>query len=111
MGGALLDHAHDVHSQFGEDGVLAELLRRLGIERGWCCEFGAYDGVHLSNTRLLLEQGWVPENHFSGVLSAAPEGTLPPAVARTAQKRENRTAGQAGRLATSDRGRGGPPGR
>ena len=58
MGGALLDHAHDVHSQFGEDGVLAELLRRLGIERGWCCEFGAYDGVHLSNTRLLLEQGW-----------------------------------------------------
>src|SRR3954454_20912974 len=58
MPSSLLDHAHDVHSQFGEDGVLAELLRRLGIERGWCCEFGVYDGVHLSNTRLLFEHGW-----------------------------------------------------
>ena len=48
----------DVHSQNGEDGVLAEILRRLDIPRGWFCEFGAWDGEHLSNTRLLLDQGW-----------------------------------------------------
>lgn len=48
----------NVHSQNGEDGLLAEILRRLDIARGWFCEFGAWDGEHLSNTRLLLDQGW-----------------------------------------------------
>ena len=52
----------NVYSQNGEDGVLAELLKRLGINNGWVCEFGAWDGVHLSNTFNLIEQG------FRGVL-------------------------------------------
>jgi len=57
-------HKRDVHSQFGEDGILEHLLRRLGRwdapEQAplWCVEFGAWDGVHLSNTRrLIVEQG------------------------------------------------------
>lgn len=52
--------ASDIHSQNGEDGILAELLRRLGIsDGGFCVEFGAWDGRHLSNTFALVERhGW-----------------------------------------------------
>lgn len=52
--------ASDIHSQNGEDGILAELLRRLGIsDGGLCVEFGAWDGRHLSNTFALVERhGW-----------------------------------------------------
>lgn len=48
------DFAVNVHSQWGEDGILREILSRLGVmDRAgekWCVEFGAWDGVHLSNT-------------------------------------------------------------
>lgn len=54
----LLRFRRNINSQAGEDGVLAELLRRLGVEKGWFCEFGAWDGKYLSNTYLLLENGW-----------------------------------------------------
>jgi hypothetical protein len=51
----------DVYSQFGEDGIVEEIFRRLGVDVTarqplWCVEFGAWDGVHLSNTRKLIEQ-------------------------------------------------------
>lgn len=48
----------DVYSQNGEDGVLSEVFRRLKIEKGTCCEFGAADGKFCSNTFYLIEQGW-----------------------------------------------------
>jgi hypothetical protein len=54
----LLKYRRNLHSQKGEDGVLAELLRRLRVDRGWFCEFGAWDGRYLSNTLRLLERGW-----------------------------------------------------
>lgn len=54
----LLRFRRNIFSQHGEDGVLAEILRRLGISGGWFCEFGAWDGRHLSNTFHLLENGW-----------------------------------------------------
>jgi hypothetical protein len=54
----LLRFRRNVNSQAGEDGVLAEILRRLEIANGWFCEFGAWDGKYLSNTCLLLENGW-----------------------------------------------------
>lgn len=55
----LLDHARDVHSQFGEDGILEKTLATLGARDRWCVEFGAWDGVHLSNTRHLIDsQGY-----------------------------------------------------
>ncbi len=46
------------YSQFGEDGVIEEILRRLDITDGWFCEFGAWDGQFLSNCRRLLDLGW-----------------------------------------------------
>jgi hypothetical protein len=59
----LLDFAHNVHSQKGEDGIVAKILEILGTTRGWCVEFGAWDGEHLSNTyNLIANRG------FSAVL-------------------------------------------
>jgi hypothetical protein len=51
----LLDFAANVYSQCGEDGILAKILETLSERDGWCCEFGAWDGAHLSNTRHLIE--------------------------------------------------------
>ncbi|RDJ99563.1 hypothetical protein [Paraburkholderia lacunae] len=51
----------NVHSQNGEDGVVAEINRRLNVSAdadNWCVEFGAWDGIHLSNTFQLVERGW-----------------------------------------------------
>lgn len=54
----LLTYAHNIHSQRGEDGILAHIFDVLGISNGWCVEFGAWDGKHLSNTYALMEKGW-----------------------------------------------------
>jgi hypothetical protein len=48
----------NTHSQNGEDGVIAEIVRRTGLvvdEDFWCVEFGAWDGVYLSNVFALIE--------------------------------------------------------
>jgi len=45
----------NIHSQNGEDGIIEELLKRLNIDSGWVCEFGAWDGIHLSNTFNLVK--------------------------------------------------------
>ena len=48
----------NVYSQNGEDGVIAEILRRLQINTGSFCEFGAWDGRYGSNCYKLLRDGW-----------------------------------------------------
>lgn len=50
--------ARRVYSESGEDGILEKLFQTLGADRGFFVEFGAWDGVRLSNTRLLGERGW-----------------------------------------------------
>ena len=44
-------------SQNGEDGIIIELLKRLNFRNkiSWCCEFGAWDGIHGSNTFNLVK--------------------------------------------------------
>jgi len=59
----LLDFARNFHSQAGEDGVIERALDVLGDRNGWCVEFGAWDGEHLSNTKRLID-----ERGFSAVL-------------------------------------------
>src|SRR5579863_8320566 len=54
----LLDFKNDQFSQNGEDGVFERVFDLIGTETRTCCEFGAWDGVHLSNTRKLLIAGW-----------------------------------------------------
>lgn len=48
----------DTYSQSGEEGLLLRIMEILGKQTGLCCEFGAWDGIHLSNTRRLMERGW-----------------------------------------------------
>jgi len=49
----------NIHSQFGEDGVIEELFKRIGVRWSTCIEFGAWDGLHLSNTlHLWRSLGW-----------------------------------------------------
>lgn len=53
-------------SQSGEDGALEYLLAQLPSLDGWCVEFGAWDGTHLSNCyQLIIAHG------FSGVMIEA----------------------------------------
>jgi hypothetical protein len=54
-----LDHFRtNAYSQAGEDGVLTEIFDRLGVTQGTFCEFGAWDGQHLSNTFAFYKKGW-----------------------------------------------------
>lgn len=54
----LKKYAKNIYSQNGEDGIIEELLDRLSISNGWVCEFGAWDGIHLSNTYNLVKQNF-----------------------------------------------------
>jgi hypothetical protein len=58
----LQEFKKNTYSQFGEDGIIQEILERISVNvslNQWCCEFGAWDGLHLSNTaRLIREEGF-----------------------------------------------------
>jgi len=53
-----LAYRRNHYSQNGEDGIFAELLRRLPHTEKWVCEFGAWDGKQCSNTFSLVEKGF-----------------------------------------------------
>ena len=64
----LITYRKRINSQYGEDGILSKILNELSIEKGAFLEFGAGDGVTLSNTKLLADMGW------QGVCIEADEG-------------------------------------
>jgi len=45
-------------AQFKEDLIIIDLFLKKKIEEGVFVEFGAWDGVHLSNCKLLADNGW-----------------------------------------------------
>ena len=46
-----------IYSQFGEDGIIQEIIKRVGEKNldKWCVEFGAKDGISDSNTYNLIK--------------------------------------------------------
>jgi hypothetical protein len=51
-----LAQASNVYSQSGEDGIVEAILSSFPVRDRWCVEFGAWDGLHLSNSRRLIER-------------------------------------------------------
>jgi hypothetical protein len=46
-------------SQFGQDGIIEKIFEVIGTSNKMCCEFGAWDGLHYSNTfQLISQRGW-----------------------------------------------------
>lgn len=55
----LNEFAANVNSQSGEDGIIEKVLEVLTENNHWCVEFGAWDGIHLSNTyNLIANKGY-----------------------------------------------------
>lgn len=48
---------YQVFSQNGEDGIIAEIFRRIGVSRNIFLEIGVENGLE-NNTSFLLQQGW-----------------------------------------------------
>lgn len=51
-------HAANLHSQFGEDGILSAVFDKIGMTNRYCVDVGAADGFLFSNVRQFVEQGW-----------------------------------------------------
>jgi len=48
-----------IFSQHGEDGVIEALLKNIPIKHNYLVEFGAHDGINMSNSRYLIkEKNW-----------------------------------------------------
>lgn len=47
--------ARNINSQEGEDGIIEKVLEILTDKNRWCVEFGAWNGMHLSNTYNLVK--------------------------------------------------------
>lgn len=54
---SLVPHQAQVFSRHAQDGMVAEIFRRVGADRNTFLEIGAGDGLE-NNTRFLLETGW-----------------------------------------------------
>lgn len=48
----------NIYSQFGEDGIINECLRRINPSLKVAVEFGGHNGTFCSNTAALRDQGW-----------------------------------------------------
>ena len=53
----LNEYSEKIYSQFGEDGLIKEILNRIEFKNldKWCVEFGARDGISDSNAHNLIK--------------------------------------------------------
>lgn len=79
----LNNFSKSIYSQSGEDGILEKLFDVLNIKNGWCCEFGAGNGLNISNTLNLRKKGWGSvliegsANHEISLMQLKNENTYP----------------------------------
>jgi nitrogen regulatory protein PII-like uncharacterized protein len=105
----LIDYRVIGYSQSGEEGVLAQIMKILGIEHGLCCEFGAWDGKHLSNTRKLMEDGWrglmieADSERYKDLLKTYPPGSNAVSVCAYVDDADNSLAKLAARSNITER--------
>jgi hypothetical protein len=59
----LSDYKNNIHSQFGEDGIIQKLIEIVKPINKTCIDIGAWDGIHFSNTANL----WI-HNNWNGIL-------------------------------------------
>ena len=55
---SLLKYSKNIYSQAGQDGIIEKIFNTIGVKKGNFVEFGAWDGIYLSNCRKLYEEGW-----------------------------------------------------
>ncbi|KKL68055.1 hypothetical protein LCGC14_2128820 [marine sediment metagenome] len=70
----------NVYSQYGEDGLLEAVFKRIGVTSSQCFEVGAYDGCAYSNVANLIDHGW------GGVLIERDEGLHAACAKRYAER-------------------------
>jgi hypothetical protein len=63
IGSPYLKYARNLYSQNGEDGIIEKILDDLDIKKGTVIEFGAWDGIYISNVYNLWKYG-----NFNGIL-------------------------------------------
>ena len=63
IGSPYLKYAKNLYSQNGEDGIIEKILDDLDIKKGIVIEFGAWDGIYISNIYNLWKYG-----NFNGIL-------------------------------------------
>lgn len=68
------EHKYNVFSQTGEDGVIAHIFRVIGFQSCFAVEFGAWDGIHLSNIRNLILEHDVSALFIEGDSDKANDG-------------------------------------
>ena len=56
-GSTYLKYARNVYSQNGEDGIIEKILGELEVNTGTVIEFGAWDGLYISNVYKLWKHG------------------------------------------------------
>jgi hypothetical protein len=54
----LADFGFNVYSQAGEDGIIQKIFEIIQPQSRICIEFGATDGIYMSNTAHLWQNGW-----------------------------------------------------
>jgi hypothetical protein len=60
----LSDYGFDIYSQYGEDGIVQKIFEMMGTTTKVAVEFGAWNGIHLSNTANL----WINDKSWRAVL-------------------------------------------
>jgi hypothetical protein len=105
----LIEYRDTGYSQAGEEGLLARIMEILGKEQGLCCEFGAWDGIHLSNTRKLMENGWrglmieAESDRYKDLLKTYPVNSNATSICALVDDGDNSLAKLAARAGIHDR--------